>query len=397
MMKREQINIKRMIKSLTFSALTVIGLIGVSCQHQSLEEPSFYTANIPITIDWSESTVKVSEINNVSASFYPQDGSSPIIQVSGDPHLLVAKLKEGVYDIIIHNEMVGNIKGIDCIDEAVFEDYRMMIQSDDARQYDMFYTPASDARMIKESERVGGWSYKSFIVTSEMIKYTRTTAFEELLKNMRNRSKIGLTKVDSKSIVSYITKGYVDALNGLPLATRDVTKALEDLTEIKPQPRTISYKVSIEIENMNNIQSSGFEGVIEGFADEVRVFDGEKYLDSKPNYSIIPNNGNSIKPVYKEGSKTDGFIYYDFTNIGHLQFVEGANYSLHLNIILHNGTKRTFVKDITNQIQNYIIGTTINILIGESFNNETGTVVLPESAEGGFGVGDWEDAENVPL
>ncbi len=396
-MKREQRNIKRLIRFLSFSALTVIGLIGTSCQHQTLEEPSLYTANIPITIDWSESTVDVRDINNVSATFYPHDGSEPIVQVSGDPHLLVAKLKEGVYDIIIHNELVGNLKGLNSYDFKIFSDFRMMIQTEEVRRYDIFYSPLDDARMITESESVGGWSYKNFGVTRELIKYTRTTAFDELLKLMRNRSKAAFTMIDSKSIASYITRAYVDALNSLPLASYSITKALEDLTEVKPQPRTINYYVSIEIENMNNIQSNGFEGAIDGFADEVRIFDGQKYVDSKPNYTIIPNKANSIKPVYKESSKTDGFINYEFTNIGHLQHVDGAKYSLSLNFVLFNGERREFVKDVTDQIQDYTIGTTINILIGESFDNGTGNIVLPESAEGGFGVGDWGDTEDVPL
>ncbi len=396
-MKREQKNIKRMIQFLSFSALTVIGLLSTGCQHQALEVPSFYTANIPITIDWSESTVDVRDINNVSATFYPHDGSEPFTQISGTPHLLVANLKEGVYDIIIHNEILGNIKGIDAYGFSNFNDFRMMIQSEEVRKYDMFYTPEADARMIKESESVGGWSYKDFAVTKELINYTRTTAFDELLKLMRSRSKASLTIVDSKSIASYITRAYVDALNSLPLASYSITKTLEDLTEIKPQPRTINYKVSIEIENMNNIQLTGFEGAIDGFADEVRIFDGQKYVDSKPNYSIIPNKANSINPVYKEGSNTDGFINYAFTNIGHLQHVDGATYSLHINFILHNGERRTFVKDITDQIQDYTIGETIHILIGESFDNGSSNIVLPENAEGGFGVGDWGDTEDIPL
>ncbi len=396
-MKREYIYTRRMIKHLSFMALTALGIMCFSCQHQSLEDPSFYTASIPITIDWSESTVDVKDINNVSATFYPQDGSEPFVQVSGDPHLFIAKLKEGVYDIILHNEMTDNIKGIDCFDNDSFDDFRMMIQRDNPANYTMFYKPEKDARMIKESESIGGWQYKELTVSRELIKYTRTTAFEELLKLMRNRSKMALTMIDSKSVASYITKGYVDALNNLPQATYSITNTLKDLTEIKPQPRTINYNVSIEIENMNNIQSTGFEGIIDGFVDGVRIFDGEKIVASNPNYSRIPYITNSIKPVYKADSDTDGFVNYEFTNIGHLQYVEGANYTLHLNIILHNGEKRTFVRDITNQIQNYTIGTTIDILIGESFNNETETVVLPENAEGGFGVGDWDDAQDVPL
>ena len=293
--------------------------------------------------------------------------------------------------------MIGNTKGIDAIDDKVFGDYRMMIQSEDAGQYDMFYTPAADARMIKESEAIGAWSYKEFEVTREMIEYTRTRSFEELVEEMRSRSKSSTTKGDSKSIASYITKGYEESLDKLPLATRSITKSLSDLSNIKPQPRTVNYKLSIEIENMNNIQTTGFEGVIDGFIDGARMFDGEKIVASKPNYTIIPYKTNNISPTYKDGSTTDGTIYYAFTNFGHLQSVAGAKYTLTLNIILHNGEKRTFTIDITEQIENYIIGTTIHIRIGDSFNNDTETIVLPESADGGFGVGDWGDAEDVPL
>ena len=86
----------------------------LSCKRQQIFEPELFTVDVPIVIDWSESLVDESKINNVSVYFYHENGSAPIIAYSNDPHHIKASLYEGRYDIVLHNEIEGNILGVDC-------------------------------------------------------------------------------------------------------------------------------------------------------------------------------------------------------------------------------------------------------------------------------------------
>ncbi len=369
----------------------LIGFIGVSCERQKIYEPEFLNANIPILIDWSKSLVPEGAINNVSVHCYPVDGSEPTVTISGDPYLATVTLSEGIYDIIVHNEIAGNITGVDCCDCDCMDDYTMMIQGDDASGYTMYYELKDGEQLIKESEAVGSWCYHNFEVTSEMIEYTRSESFASVMVALRSNSESRTGEGSSDDYVTAITRSYSEALENSEIATRSITKALDDLNGIEPAPLTSTYRVSIEIDNMNNAQY--IEGEINGFVDGAEVASGD----------LLPSDNTNVTRIlftehtFDEGSTTNGEVYYTFSNFGHTAPSDGELFYLTINIILHSGEKYTTEIDITDQILAAYISGDISVNIGDIYNNGTHTIVLPENPGAGFGVSDWGDAQNVEL
>ncbi len=370
-------------------SLVLIVATSISCERQKIYDPEYLTANIPIVIDWSESMVNEDNINNVSAYFYPEDGSAPVVVYSTDPYLLTVSLYEGIYNIVIHNEIEGNILGVDCDGSENFDNYKMAIQLDDVSNYDMFYEQQADEQIINEGEAVGAWSYENLVVTKDMIEYTRSSSFDELILELRSKSQEQSTKSDADFVES-MTRTLSDAFNSSDSETRSITKSLEDLNGVKPQPRTATYKVLIDIQNMNNIQY--IEGVIDGFVDGVEVVSGDKISASANNYTYMQMSDYT----FDEGSTTNGTMQYTFTNFGHLN-ADGEKYILTVNIIIHTGEKFTKTFDVTDQIKSYTANEIIEIRIGYEYNNGTTDIILPENQDAGFGVEGWGDAENVEL
>ena len=379
------------------------GIFVFSCKRQKIYEPELLTANIPILIDWTKSLVDADEINSVSIYFYPQDGSAPSITYSNDPFYAIASLREGVYDIIIHNEIAGNIKGIDCIDSEKAFDYRLLSQKDNADNYQMFYKPTPNNQLIKESEPVAAWSYKGFEVTRDMIEYTRTRSFDELIATLRSkaatRSSKAATKAETKAFIDGMTKAFADALytKSDDPVVRSVTKVLEDLNGVEPIARTSTYNVTLKIRNLNNAQY--IENVLDCFVDEAEMFSGAKTqtIENRNNYTYF----KMTEPVFDKGSTTDGTISYTFSNLGHKRKkISGVKYMLYINIILHSGEKFSYTFDVTDQILDYEVDEVIKIYIGSDGLLEGGgnpEIVLPPNADAGFGVADWGDATDVIL
>ncbi len=385
---------KRIIKYMLSLALIVVA--SISCERQTIYDPELLTANIPIVIDWTGSTVDESDINSVSVYFYPEDGSDPIIVYSSDPYLVTATLKEGIYDIVLHNEIAGNIKGVDCIGSESIDDYKMVMQQDDATSYDMFYEPNAGDQLIKESEAIASWSYRGFEVTRDLIEYTRTRSFEEIITRLQTKSQeqaqARSTKSSDDDFIESLTRSLTEELSSLDSETRAVTKSLEDLNGVAPTSLTVTYKVTIEIENINNIQY--IEGVIDGFADGAEVASGDKIVSTTNNFTFMQMSDYTLD----EGSTTDGVLNYTFSNFGHSQMTRSEQtYTLTLNIIIHSGERFTKSFDITDDLSNYTIGESLYINIGDSYDNGSSTIVLPENQGAGFGVDEWGDAENIQL
>ncbi len=369
------------------SALLAVVVVTLSCERQPIYTPEYVSANIPITIDWSGSTVDEASINNVSVYFYPVDGSDPVITYSGDSDFITVTVRKGTYNIVIHNEMAGNITGIDCYNEKSYEDYQMSIQFDNQSNYDMFYTESSDAeQLIKESEQVGVWRYENYEVTTDMIEYTRSESFSDLLTKMRSKS----TDITDYETL-YESTGVTDTqTKGDEATTKTVTKSLEELLGITPSALTTTYEVIVEVENMNNIQY--IEAVIPGFVESAYVANGQQNSSSALHYAYFTMSDHQ----YNEGSTTDGVLSYSFTNLGH-RSDDTEQYDITFNIVLHDGTLVTETIDITDQLADKSLGQEISISIGDEFDNGTSTIILPVNSDAGFGVGVWGDAENVFL
>ncbi len=386
------------MKSLTRNFIGLISIIIASCHRQEVYEPEYLMANIPIVVDWTKSSVDEGLINSISVYFYPTDGGDPVVNYSSDPYFITTSLVEGTYDIVVHNEIEGNIKGIDCTGSDSRDGYSMMIQLGDVSQYDMFYDAKSGERLVSESEPIATWIYEGFEVTKDLIEYTRTRSFEDTIIELRSRSRSMSTK-GSYEITSSLTKSYSIVIDSDDLASRAVTKSLYDLNGVQPTPATTTYNINIEIDNMNNIQY--IEGILTGLADGIKVFSGTKILapSGASNYSYFAFSDHT----FDAGSTTNGTLRYILTNLGHPSQSgyeprsTTDDYTLIINAVLQSGELYTKEVDVTDIISTYTIGLDINIDIGDSFGNDTDTIVLPENAGAGFGVAGWGDNVVVEL
>ncbi len=379
-----------MIKDILKYATCTCGamIITASCQRQEIYNPEYLLAYIPITIDWSSSLVDESQINNVSVYFYPVDGSEPTIAYCTEPSFTTVSLYKGEYNILIHNEMFGNITGVDCADNNSFEGYKMSIQQDNSANYDMFYTATSEEQLIKECEQVAVWSYRNFTVSDDMIEYTRSDSFDDFLTTARSK---GSTIPTESLLTFYQSYLYDDSLDAQTKAdTKTVTKSLEELLGVTPTPLTTTFEVNLEIDNLNNIQY--IEGVISGFVDGATLYNKEKSSTSSSNYTYFTMSDYT----YNDGSTTDGVLTYEFTNMGHRGYAS-EKYYINLNIVLHSGELVNEIIDITDQLVGYEQDEVVTINIGYSFDNDTPTIVLPSNIGTGFGVGEWGEAQNVDL
>ena len=375
-------------------SLILIANASLSCKRQTIYDPLLISANIPLVIDWSKSRVDPNRINNVSVSFYPEDGTDPIVGYSSDPYLVTMRIPEGVFDIIVHNEIGGNIRGVEVENSEMVDEYSMKSAEVDTSKLTMFYNAKPNDRFIKEVEAVAAWGYRGFRVTPEMIEYTRTRTFEELLSKLKFSSESrNRTKSVSATYMLDMTKSFSEMFANADVKTRSVAESLEDLNGIQPLPRTCIYEMELDFINMNSMQY--MECVIDGFVDGVKVYAGEKIIPQKNNCVCFKPSTSTL--IYKSGSEKDGSVKYAFLNFGHKPYDANAKYELHVNVILNSGEKHPLVFDVTDDVHRGESNAHIKIQVGDKFQNGTADIELPANSGGGFGVGDWDDVENVEL
>lgn len=374
---------RRALLKLTIFCAVIFSL---SCHRQEIYDPSYVIANIPITFDWSSSLVDEEGINNVTVYFYPVDGSDPIITYAGSSKYTTVEARAGEYNILVHNEIAGNITGADYENESSYSGYRMSAVDDDLSQRTSYYDPSSGEQLIAESEAVASWKYDGFVVTTDMIEYTRTKSFDDIIEQLGSKS----DDEDNTTSLSTDYSALLEADSKSDATSESVAESLDDLVAVPMRPLTTTYELEVEIENMNNIQF--IEGVIAGFVDGILV--AEKEMDSASGLKYT--QFQMLDYTFNEGSTTDGFIKYKFTNLGH-RAVSSENYYVTLKIIAHSGELVTYKIEVTEQIADYDRNAVVEIKIGESFDNDTPTIVMPVNINAGFGVTEWGDANDYEL
>ncbi len=378
------------------SMLLVVLAVGGSCQRQELEDRSMLLAYIPISMDWSDSLMPDGYMANVSIGFYPIDGGEPIIFISDDLDFKVVTLPIGEYSILIHNDIVNNIGGTLFSDYNSFDDARIIVVEQSSTGL-IYYYPEDDEQVSTIHDRAASWSLDYFKVSEDMISYTRSAEFSEIISMVRsttyqrNASRVASknSTLDSRSDDdSYDDWGFYD--NSTASAT--ITRMLESVSDVVPRPLTVPLSIEIVVENLNN--ATYIEGVVSGSAHGVTLSEGNSFKSSdKDNvYCWIFD-----KFEYDDDTYVNGRIYYTLNTMGRTYELD-ESYTIVLIFALQSGEVITVTRDITDAILAAVdITGTVSAEVEITLDLEDNKVTLPEALESGFGVSGWEDSDIVYL
>ncbi len=357
----------------------------LSCVRQELEESSQFLAYVPVTIDWDESNLEstgVDRIANVSILFYPKDGSSPVTTISDNLTYNLVTLPIGEYSVLIYNDIYNNIRNITFDNTSSFDEISTRITED----YDtspLYYTSDEPETLALDHGRVAWYHLEDFTVDKTMVEYTRSQDFGDYIvatKSIYSRGDGTITKSVMPTETS--TLSTVD--------TKSVTKSLESLLDLKPQPKTSTVTIVIRVENLNN---AVYNGAIYSFGATTRGFAHGSYFTKDDDFQLSDDKliyYNAITDYTFDENGVDGYVSYSFNCFGRSPEDE---YSISLQVIELSGELFEADIDITQLVVD--AEDLSNIYIDLSSDSEK--VTLPEYEEVGFNVKGWGDSETVYL
>ncbi len=360
-----------------------------SCQRQELEDPYQYLAYIPISMDWSNSLLDLDEVGNVSIYFYPSGGGEPIVKTSGDLYYKLVELPVGSYRVLIFNDLINNIKGVEFNNHTSYDDFRVNFIEDTTTTPTYYQMEEQDA-LATEHSRVAAWYLDELVVDATMVEYTRSEEFEEYIAQVRSKSEsksAAVTKEGSSS--SDDEEPLVLPTSKSAEITKSATKALEDLSNVVPDPETTILSVKVRVENLNNAQY--IETTIKGTAagtylgsDAAHTVDEQTLV-----YDMVVTNREYDDPSYG----VDGYVNFSLNTFGRVD--DDEEYTIYFYVVLQNGELLEFERDVTEQFITSE-GGTIEINLGDEDDTEMG-IELPEYSEAGFDVSGWDDSVDVYL
>ncbi len=388
-------NLSRLLYRVCLTAL-----LATSCIRQELEERNLSLAYIPVSMDWSSSLMPDGYMANVSIGFYPTDGSTPTIVISDDLEFKVVELPVGEYSVMIHNDIVGNVGGLSFPDYDSYDSASVHIIEQESSGI-IYYYPTDSEHVATLHDRAASWSLDYFEVTDEMVSYTRTEEFSEVITlarsstYSRNASRTaskaaGDTDTDqsgesSKSSGSDDWSFYDD-----DPATRSITRSLEELADVVPQPLTLPLAITIVVENLNN--ATYIEGVLRGTAHGMTIAGGESFTSSDSDNLYCWTFSDFS---YDDSTYINGSIHYSLNTMGRT-YEEAEEYTMELIFALQSGEVTTFSRDITQAILDAVdISGSIDTEIEITLDLDDELISLPEALEAGFGVSDWGESEDI--
>lgn len=312
-----------------------------SCKRQDIckLESQINSALIEFTVDWSNSYITPSEINNISIYAYNHDYDTPYIKVSGDIDSTYINLPEGKYTILIFNDFVGDIKGMNFKDAELFEEFcaEVIERSSTAGIY---YQPQSDELVAQELGELASWRYEELEVSIDMVSC-----------------------------------GCCDDINSLELKT---------ILEVTPTPITTQCTLLLDVDNLDN--AAYIEASIRGLATGAYLATGDRLpMDDISTIYNLQLESRSYS------SDTDGTAWGTISTFGKPDDTSQI-YEVVIDVILNTGERVTYLRDITSQIEEQD-----NIELFISLTSDQDKITLPESSTPGFGVSDWGDNEHVEL
>ncbi len=365
-------------------SLAIAAAIALSCQRKEIEPSSLFYAHIPISLDWSNSLLDLSDVGNVSIYFYPVDGGDPVVNFSSDLYYKLVELPIGEYNVLVFNDLVYNIKGVDFDSPTSYDDFTVSYVENNIMPN--FYDMAADEVLSTEHSRVASWSYEGFGVDISMVEYTRSTEFESYIEEVRSKSisrRSATSSSDGSSSDAVLVEE--DYTIELPVTkttlTKSATRALEEFSNVVPEPVTTILDFRVRVLNLNN--AAVFETSVRGMTKGAYLSSREKFAkdDNPLIYNTTVTNREYDDPDYG----IDGYVNFSLNTFGRVQS-DDENYSISFRVILHTGEMASYERDITDQMISGS-GGTIDIDLTDS---ET-LISLTEYSEPGFGVTGWGD------
>ncbi|MFI3314131.1 MAG: DUF5119 domain-containing protein [Rikenellaceae bacterium] len=317
-----------------------------SCKRQTLEHFHYSEAEVPITIDWSQSQLPDNYVENISIYFYSKEGGLPYITITGQIDSTAVTLPVGYYSVIIFNDAIGNIGGTNFNDD----DYYSLFSANtiaDTLSSDSYYELQDGDMIIEEHHKMAVWQIDEFAVTTDA------------------------------PMCSCIAEGYDDESL--------YSTATQPLLNIQPMPITATNTINVRVINL--INASSIEGALIGSASGA-------YLATNSRISTLEGSNvylfDFTSRTYDTDSE-DGIISAEVITFGK-QPTSDASYQLELNIILASGVLASFEYDVTEQVIN---SDELNIVI--DLTDQENQVELPELATSSFGVDDWGDGNHFEL
>ncbi len=329
------------LKWIIYCVLMLLTLSG--CKRQSLHklESETNSSRIEFNIDWSESNIDIDNINNVSIYAYCESEDQPYVKISGDISSAYIDLPEGSYSILIFNDFVGDIAGVNFNNSDSYElFYAEMIGRSSSN--DFFYDLQSDEVMAQTIESMAVWHMEEFEVSDDMLSCSCCESVDDT--------------------------------------------TTQTILEITPTPSTTRCIVSLGVDNLNN--AAYIEAIIRGLASGVYLSSSSRFLSS----DSAPLYGLELSERTYNSDNIDGVAIGETNTFGKLDD-DSLSYEVVIDVILSSGEMVTFTRVVTDQILEQD-----NTEIFIDLTSEDDKITLPEgSANVGFGVVDWGESENIEL
>lgn len=322
-----------------YMGLIMMFLGVLSCCRQTLEDMCGSQVTVPISIDWSESNLDLSVVDDISIYIYPKDGSNPYVVISNDIDSTNISISAGEYSALIFSGVVGNVTGVRFIDPDIYSEFSVEAKADTSTS--LYYQVLSGEALLSQLEGFAAWRLDDLYVEGD----TTTCC------------------------CSSVWGGGCS----------------DQLLDVIPTPVTATITTTMRVENLNS--ASYIEGVLSGFSRGANLSTNSRLVSEDDLYMLDFQNR-----VYDDSSNPiDGSIVCSILSFGK-QPVDSATYQLELNVILASGEKLTYQRDITSQVEE---SDDFNIEI--NLSDSSSMIYLPESSASGFGVESWGSSEQVEL
>ncbi len=268
----------------------ILTLLG-GCKRQTIHqvETAASSARVGVTLDWSESNMERDEINNISIYVYPEGGTEPYIKVSGDIDYGYVDLPEGVYTLLVFNDFVGDVQGVQFGDQALFDHFYVQAMPSD-----------QDESLAETIGQIAAWYATQIEVSPEML--------------------------------------WCSCCDPSPQITTQIELVAQ------PTPRTTLCTVELTVENLDN--AAQIEVTISGLAAGALMADDSRFERGEGEllYSLELDK-------YNYSSDTDGVASGSVTTFGKPSGLDSQSYSLAIEIVLNTGEQLSYQRDVTQQVE----------------------------------------------
>ncbi len=183
------------------SLLYLILYIGVlftttSCERRDLTYVYHPYCDVTLNVNW---TVFGQVPTGMTAIFYNQNGSEPVVHTTNEVHTTKISLREGKYNIILFNQSPGEFGSLSFRGLENYQSAEVFLQEVSSK----WYTKDENEKIAAEPEPFAAVKYENFEVTEEMVEASMALLQKS---NKTKGSKSPLTKatitLTPRSIVS---------------------------------------------------------------------------------------------------------------------------------------------------------------------------------------------------